>query len=124
MDGVLFSGKDCPFSHDEKAKATELKTRQASASDTVPEEGFKGFPKVPKDGKTVRWQQVITLGRELASWSGSDGGSDPSMILHSSSGSSFGSGSGSVVIYNSDFSSSSTDDALSVQDLVMNDTCG
>ena len=91
VNDSCYSGADCPFSHDEKAKVAALKLRQASADDAVPEEGFKGLKKAPKDSKTVRWQQVITLGRGPVSWSEGDA-SDPDM--HSNSGSGTGSGSG------------------------------
>ena len=64
VNDSCYSGADCPFSHDEKAKVAALKLRQASADDAVPEEGFKGLKKAPKESKTVRWQQVITLSRE------------------------------------------------------------
>ena len=91
VNDSCYSGADCPFSHDEKAKVAALKLRQASADDAVPEEGFKGLKKAPKDGKTVRWQQVVTLDREQAPWSEGDAADSD---MHSNSGSGSGSGSG------------------------------
>ena len=63
VNSTCYTAADCPFSHDEKAKEAALQSRQAPNDNVVPEEGFKGLPTVPKEGKTVRWQQVITLGR-------------------------------------------------------------
>ena len=119
MTSTWYSGSDCPFSHDEKAKATALKSRQASADDAVPEEGFKGLKKAPKDSKTVRWQQVITLGRGPASWSEVDDASG--LALYSSSGSGSGSDSASAVTYSSG-SSSSLDVLISKPTVQLN--CG